>query len=121
MTRLLVVDDEKPLRDLLAMLFGDAGYTVVVAAHGGQALELVERERPDLIITDAMMPVLSGAELCRRLKSNVATSQIPIILMSTAGRHVASEAGADAFISKPFDLDALEALVRRWLDGPTPS
>jgi CheY-like chemotaxis protein len=119
-SRILVVDDEQPMRELLAVLLADAGYTVVVAVHGRQALDLVERDRPDLILTDVMMPVVSGAELCRRLKSNAATSRIPIILMSTAGRYVANDVGADASIDKPFDLDAIEALVRRWLERPTP-
>ena len=115
MSTVLVVDDERPIRDILGTLFDDAGYQVVEAIHGGQALDLIEQARPDLIVSDVMMPVLNGAELCRRLKRQATTKQIPVILMSSAGSHVAREAGADAFIEKPFNIDEMEALVRRWL------
>ena len=115
MITLLVVEDEKPIRDLLASLFEDAGYRVTVAMHGGEALSLVHQEAPDLVLTDVMMPVLGGVELCQRLKRGSATKQIPVILMSAAGRHVAIAAGADAFIEKPFDITAMEELVERCL------
>ena len=115
MSTILIVEDEKPVRDLLEMLLDDAGYRVVVATHGGQALELVEQEPPDLVISDVMMPMVGGAELCRRLKRDASTRQIPIILMSAAGRQVAHDIEADAFIDKPFDIAAMETLVRRWL------
>jgi CheY-like chemotaxis protein len=110
----LVVDDERPVRELLAMLLEEFGYTVLRAAHGRQALELVAGQRPDLVISDVMMPLLSGVELCRRLKSDPQSAGIPVILMSTAGPHVAKDSGADAFISKPFDLATLETLVAHW-------
>ena len=85
------------------------------APSGRQALDLVGRQRPDLVIADVMMPVLGGAELCRRLKAEPDTAAIPVILMSAAGARPAWAAGADAFIAKPFQLDAMEALVRHWL------
>ncbi len=119
MSKILVVDDEQPVRDVLAMLFGDAGHHVLIAVHGRQALDLIEQEQPDLIVSDVMMPVLGGVELCRRLKRNVTTNEIPIILMSSAGFHVARDVGADAFIDKPFEIEAMEALVRRWLERRT--
>jgi two-component system phosphate regulon response regulator PhoB len=117
---ILVVDDEAPVRELLGLVLGDAGHRPVLASNGGQALALAERESPDLVIADAVMPVLGGVELCRRLKGRAATKAIPVILMSSAGPRVAEGAGADAFIDKPFDLAAMEALVRRWLARPGP-
>lgn len=114
MTTILIVDDEEPVRDFLAQLLADAGHRTLQAIHGNQALELVENERPDLVISDIMMPVLNGAELCRRLKAGTATNAIPVILMSSAGPRAADGTGADAFIAKPFDLEDMEALVGRW-------
>lgn len=115
MSTILIVDDEAPVRDLLAMLLDGDGHRTLTAIHGRQALDLAEREHPDLVVADVMMPVLGGAEMCRRLKGRAATEGIPVILMSAAGRQVAEGAGADAFIDKPFDLDSMERLVQRWL------
>ena len=111
---ILVVDDERPVRELLAMLLEDFGYAVLVASHGRHALEQVAGRRPDLVISDVMMPLVGGVELCRRLKSDPQSAGMPVILMSTAGPHVANDSGADAFIAKPFDLAALETLVAHW-------
>lgn len=120
MATILIVDDEQPVRDFLAVLLGDAGHRTLLAIHGRQALTLVEKERPDLVIADVMMPVLNGAELCRQLKTRGDTQGIPVILMSAAGPQVADGAGADAFLDKPFDLDDMEALVRHWLPPKAP-
>ena len=116
MRTILIVDDEPIIRELLGHILEDAGYHVRLAAHGGEALDLLNKERPDLIIADVMMPVLDGVELCRRLKGDAATQEIPIILMSAAARHVVWDAGADAFLDKPFDLETLVALVRQQLE-----
>ena len=110
---ILVVDDERPVRELLAALLADGGHRVLTAGHGQQALEVVAAERPDLVISDLMMPVLGGAELCRRLKAGAGS--MPVILMSSAHARQAEGTGADAFIAKPFDLEAMEAVVGRWL------
>jgi CheY-like chemotaxis protein len=117
---ILIVDDEEPVREFLAVLLADAGHHALLAIHGRHALELVKKERPDLVIADVMMPVVDGGELCRRLKTGAGTEAIPVILMSAAGEHVARGAGADAFIAKPFRLEDMEVLVRRWVPQPTP-
>lgn len=117
MAKVLIVDDEQPVREFIAQVLTEDGYDTVTATDGKQALELVEQEQPDLIISDTMMPVLNGAELCRRLKHGPETLGIPIILMSSAGRQVASGSGADDFLDKPFDLLRLDALVQRWLQA----
>jgi CheY-like chemotaxis protein len=112
---ILIVDDERPIREMLALALRGAGHRVVEAVHGRQALDLVARERPDLVVSDVMMPLLGGVELCRRLKADPATAAIPVVLMSAAGAHLGRGAGADAVVAKPFDLDALDALVQRLL------
>ena len=117
---ILVVEDEQPVRELLGMMLEDAGHRVLQAAHGRHGLELAQQERPDLVIADIMMPVLGGVELCHHLKADSETQPIPIILMSAAGERLARGAGAEAFISKPFDLDEMEALVERWLPPGEP-
>jgi CheY-like chemotaxis protein len=112
---ILIVDDEGPIRDFLAMLLEDAGHHILRAIHGADALNQVEAERPDLVIADIMMPVLNGADLCRRLKAAPQTRPIPVILMSAGALRAPDGAGADAFIAKPFDLEEMEALVQKWL------
>lgn len=119
MATILIVDDEGPIRDFLAMLLEDAGHHTLRAIHGADALKQAEAERPDLVIADVMMPVLNGTELCRRLKGAPQTRPIPVILMSAAGPRAAEGAGADAFIAKPFELTEMEALVQRWLPAET--
>src|SRR5688572_8092237 len=115
MATVLVVDDEEPVREFLAMVLTDAGHRAILAIHGAQALEMAQGDQPDLVITDAMMPVLGGGELCRRLKSEPTTKAIPVILMSAAGDRMADGTGCDAFIAKPFNLSEMEALVTRFL------
>jgi CheY-like chemotaxis protein len=119
MAIILIVDDEEPVRSFVAELLADDGYQVRLAMHGGQALDVVDKEPPDLVLSDVMMPVLNGKELCQRLKARDDTRHIPVILMTSAGQKAVDGAGADAFIAKPFDLDDLEALVRRWLPVAT--
>ena len=112
----LVVDDEGPVREFLVDMLAELGWRVRQAIHGRHALALVSEERPDLVISDVMMPVMDGAELCRRLKTEVTPAPV-IILASAAPQRVADTAGADAFLSKPFDLAELEHLVYRLLPG----
>ncbi len=112
---ILIVEDEEPMRAFLAQFLADDGYNVLLAIHGRHALELIEQERPDLVLSDLMMPLLGGVELCRQLKAREDTKHIPIILMSSSGRNAAVRAAADAYIAKPFNLEDLEGLIRRWL------
>lgn len=115
MAVILVVEDERPVRLLLQQLLEDADHAVLLANDGQQALHLLEQQRPDLVLSDVMLPVLDGVALCRELKASPATAAIPIILMSAVGAHWVAESGADAFLAKPFDLDELESLVQHWL------
>lgn len=116
----LVVEDEEPIAEALALLVLDAGYTPLIASHGRQALELARKRLPALVITDLMMPYLDGAGLITALRADAANAERqapPIILMTAAGLQRVREVGADAVLSKPFDLDEVEALLARFL-GP---
>ena len=119
MAIILIVDDEQPIREVLALVLRADGHRILLAGNGQQALELVTEDRPDLVLADVMMPRLNGAKLCRRLKAEPTTASIPVILMSAAGQAVADGAGADAYLDKPFELHEVDRLVRRWLP-PTP-
>jgi CheY-like chemotaxis protein len=116
---ILVVDDERPLRELLTALFEELGYRVRSAIHGKEALGLIEQSPPDLIVTDMMMPVLGGVELYQRLKKGVETRAIPIIVMSAGRAGFTELRDPDTFIAKPFDLTTLEVAVRRYLPLPS--
>jgi CheY-like chemotaxis protein len=118
MATILLVEDEEPIRQFIGELLEGEGYDVVMADHGAQALGLVQSARPTLVVTDLMMPIMSGAELCRWLKGDAATQSVPVIVMSAADRAQANGCGADAFLKKPFELDALLELVERYADGP---
>lgn len=117
MATILVVDDERPVRELLVALFEDGGHRALAARDGRQALEMVAAERPDAIVSDVMMPLMDGAELCRRVKADAATRATPFVLMSAIEPRRAAMAGADAFLAKPFELTELEQLLDRLLTG----
>jgi CheY-like chemotaxis protein len=119
-TRLvLVVDDDRFIRDLVAAcLEEEPGVRAVQAGDGQEALRFVGHERPDAVVLDLAMPRVDGFEVCRRLKADPATRSIPVIAMSASERQRAAfEAGCDDFVAKPFDLEELVAAVRR-LIGP---
>jgi CheY-like chemotaxis protein len=105
--RILIVDDEPSMRFLMRVAFELAGHEVEEASDGQAALERVEGEPPlDLVATDYMMPRLNGAELIERIRSNPATADMPLILVS-ASPGSERRTGADAFFRKPFDAGAL--------------
>jgi CheY-like chemotaxis protein len=96
---ILIVDDEPDVRFVLKMAFESAGHQIVEAHHGAAALERVGSSRPDLVVTDVMMPVLDGLELVRRLRSDPETAAIPILLLSS---RATAASGVDAAFVKPF-------------------
>ena len=98
------------MRFLVRVTLERAGYEVVEASHGAAALERARESRPALVITDLMMPVMSGRELIQQLRSDPETTSIPILILSANGRLLLGK--ADAMLGKPFDLDDLLEQVR---------
>ncbi|WP_170367114.1 phosphate regulon transcriptional regulator PhoB [Ruegeria arenilitoris] len=122
---ILIVDDEPALREVLAYNMQSAGYKVVQAASGEEALVLVQEVAPDLIVLDWMMPNLSGIELCRQLKARPQTRAIPIIMLSARsdeGDKVRGlETGADDYVAKPYSMAELMARIRAQLRRVRPA
>ena len=108
----LVVDDERYIVDLLTDLFQDEGYKVQRAYDGIAALDVIDREMPDLVVADVMMPRLDGLSLYNRIRER--NESLPVILMSAA---VTPRSVDATFIPKPFDIDALLQLVEEKLGG----
>jgi CheY-like chemotaxis protein len=98
------------VRFLVRVTLERAGYEVVEAHHGGVALERVQESRPDLVVTDLMMPVMGGRELIDRLRSDPEMASIPILILSANGNLQAG--AADAALGKPFEVAALIENVR---------
>jgi len=114
--RILVVEDEPNIREIINFNLENWGYEVIQAEDGERALALVEERQPDLILLDLMLPKVDGVEVCRRLKSGFLTSRIPIIML-TARKEVTDkvagmDAGADDYITKPFSREELEARIK---------
>lgn len=122
MTRILIVDDEIAVTDLLAYNLRKAHYEALVATDGATALELAESESPDLILLDLMLPKIDGLDVCRELRKH---SDVPIIMITALGeetdRVVGLELGADDYICKPFSVRELmariKAVLRRTSEG----
>ncbi|MBA2528140.1 MAG: PAS domain S-box protein [Pyrinomonadaceae bacterium] len=116
--RILIVDDDQKVLDLLVELLELEGYEVTAARDGASALDLLTSSEPDLVVSDVVMPVLNGIELCRRIKQNVRTANIPVLLMS-GSRQTSDDsmegltAGADDYLDVPFRHEALLVKVAR--------
>jgi len=112
--KVLVVDDEWEIRDMLSRFLTEEGYEVIVASNGEEAIELAERENPQVILLDIMMPDIDGIETCKRLKAKEKTRFIPVIMATALWDTYAEaiEAGAEDFATKPFHLAELSFRVQ---------
>jgi two-component system phosphate regulon response regulator PhoB len=117
--RILVVDDEEDVLELVRYNLDKNGYKVITAASGEQAIIEAGGKTPDLIILDLMLPGIDGLEVCRKLKSDVKTERIPIIMLTAKGEETdivtGLELGADDYVTKPFSPKVLIARIRRLL------
>jgi len=117
--KILVVDDESDILSLVKLILETEGYEVITTLSGDRALELTQREVPDLVVLDLLMPGRSGLEVCRILKTQARTKHVPIVVLSALGRDVdmklTKEAGADAHLTKPFTRTELLGEIRRCL------
>jgi two-component system alkaline phosphatase synthesis response regulator PhoP len=119
MTKILIAEDEKDIRDLVIFSLTYGGFEAVSASNGMDAVAKAEAELPDLILMDVRMPKMSGYEACQTLKLNPATSEIPIVFLSAKGQEAEIKqglsAGAEEYILKPFAPDELVRRVREIL------
>jgi CheY-like chemotaxis protein len=115
----LVVDDELAITESLCDLLADAGHEAVAAGNGQEGLEAFEKKKPDLVVSDVMMPKLDGRQMVRKIRARPGGRDIPIILMSAARGLAADDGiGHDVFLEKPFDLDEFLEQVTRLTATP---
>ena len=118
MARVLVIDDEPDVVRLVLKVLSGRGHVVQIARDGASALARVKAEPPDVILLDSDLPKIDGAEVCRRLKTDSSTSDIPIVMMTSAYidiYDVGAEGGPDAFVVRPFVREVLANVVERAL------
>ncbi len=121
MTSVLVVDDERDLLSLLEFNLRAAGFETIVATTGEQAISLLRRRVPDLVLLDLMLPDIAGTEVCRHVKGDPRTRHVPVVMLTARGeevdRIVGFELGADDYVTKPFSVRELilrvKAVLRR--------
>jgi CheY-like chemotaxis protein len=117
------VDDQEDMLDLLALVLKGAGFCPATAADGKHALQILRESRPEVIITDLMMPDMSGIDLIRFVRSNPDLAQIPILAMSADSTGLlpeAEKAGATESLKKPIDFDRLVRRLRDFFHIPAP-
>ena len=115
--KILVCDDDEGILDMVSFVLEDSGYEVIPEKNSMNVYNLIERENPDLLLLDLWMPVLSGDQVLKVLKSSPITKGLPVIVISasTEGQRIAEEAGASSFLAKPFDIDQLVDRVQTML------
>ena len=117
--RIMIVDDEPDLITLVQVRLAASGYEVIAAHDGGEGLEKAQKEKPDLILLDVMMPGIDGFEVLRKLKNSPQTISIPVIMLTAKGDRQslskAKDLGATDYITKPFNSEALLDLIKRYL------
>ncbi len=112
MVSVLVVDDERDIREAVAEVLKDEGFEVLDANDGAEALRQLRAHHPSVVLLDLMMPGMNGWEFCAARKREPDLSSIPVIVISALGR--VSGVDAQAFLQKPFELDALVSAVRQY-------
>lgn len=119
MKKVVLIEDSKVLAIALSGALKVEGIEVHWAANGVEGVSLAKQQKPDLILLDLMLPKLSGFEVCKLLKTDNATWKIPVVIMSTLNdpenKDRATEAGADYFIPKPYDLRSTIAEIKKYL------
>lgn len=106
MLTILVVDDANSERELVSKYLREAGYKVINATNGKEALQKASEQNPDIVVTDVVMPEMNGFELCRSLKKNPKTQKLPIVVCTSKNQEIdrlwGMRQGADVYITKPF-------------------
>ena len=116
MTKILIADDERDIRDLITFTLRFAGYEVAAASNGEEAVTLALQEIPDLIISDVRMPRMNGYEACEKIKAEEKTKHIPVIFLSAKGQdaeiQTGMNVGAEEYLLKPFAPDQLTSRIQ---------
>jgi two-component system alkaline phosphatase synthesis response regulator PhoP/two-component system response regulator VicR len=119
--KILAVDDERHIVRLVEVNLARAGYQVVTAFDGREALQKVEAEKPDLVVLDVMMPFMDGFEVLRNLKANPLTADIPVIMLTAKAQDAdvfrGWQSGVDCYLTKPFNPMELLTFVKRIFDS----
>ncbi len=123
--RVLVVEDDEFIREVIAASLDDSGFNVDAFADSQGLWQHLKRHRPNLVLLDLSLPDTDGLAICRRLRASSGTAAVPIIIVSAMSQpltiRAAFEAGATAFIKKPFDIDELVGTAHACVDDSTPS
>lgn len=113
---ILIVEDSPSELELMSHYLNESGYNVIKASGAKEALEKAVLEQPDIIVTDVVMPGMSGFELCRSLKRNPATQKVPIVICSSKNQEIdrlwAMRQGADAYVTKPYTREQLLRAIK---------
>jgi CheY-like chemotaxis protein len=119
MAKILIAEDERDIRDLVAFTLRFAGYEVVAAGNGEEAVDLAPKVNPDLILMDVRMPRMTGYEACKVMKANPDLKDIPVVFLSAKGQESeiqqGMDVGAEAYLLKPFAPDQLTNRVKEIL------
>lgn len=122
MAKILVAEDERDIRDLITFTLQFAGYQVITANNGEEAVTLTLKEIPDLVLTDVRMPKMTGYEACKLIKADPTTQHIPVVFLSAKGQEAevqtGLDSGADEYLLKPFAPDQLTRKVAEILGRP---
>ncbi len=124
LARILVVEDDRFIREIVATTLSAEGYAVDVTEDGAKAWDYLAQHKPELVVLDLALPYMDGITLCRKLRATPGGATVPVLVVSaSSGRAViqaALEAGADDFLDKPFDLADLAGRVQRLIGVPKP-
>jgi two-component system alkaline phosphatase synthesis response regulator PhoP len=120
MAKILIADDERDIRELVAFTLKIAGHEVIATSNGEEAYQTAVQVVPDLILLDVRMPRMTGYEACERIKANPGTQKIPVVFLSAKGQEsevmTGMSVGASEYILKPFSLDHLTSRVKSILE-----
>lgn len=121
MTTVLVVDDSPTMREMVVTHLKEGGMSVIEAEDGKDAVEKLQTTTPDLVVTDVVMPNMNGYELCRWIKKNPSTQNVPVVMCTTKSedfdKHWGMKQGADAYITKPYEPAELIKTIKTLLKG----
>jgi len=117
--KILVCDDDEGILDMLALILEETGHEILLENNSMNVLSIIETQSPDLILLDLWMPVISGDQLLKSIRSNSNMHNLPVIVISASrdGKKIAEQAGASAYIAKPFDFQELIDSVDACLSG----